>query len=76
MFGSFLTRRPLTNAGSMNRLIYLAGSDPRNALRRTIAAVVGGNNFRRLLEWPALLLSIILGAFSAAANHQKPLEPT
>ena len=60
----------------MNRLIYLAGSDPRNALRRTIAAVVGGNNFRRLLEWPALLLSIILGAFSAAANHQKPLEPT
>jgi transposase, IS5 family len=49
---------------------YLAGThgDAANAI---LAAA--GYNFRRLLEWLALLLSIILAALTAAASHQRPL---
>jgi transposase, IS5 family len=50
---------------------YLAGThgDAANAI---LAAA--GYNFRRLLEWLALLLSIILAALTAAASHQRPLK--
>jgi transposase, IS5 family len=34
-----------------------------------------GYNFRRLLEWLALLLSIILAAINTATNHDHPLKP-
>jgi transposase, IS5 family len=34
-----------------------------------------GYNFRRLLEWLALLLSIILAALNAATSHDHPLKP-
>jgi IS5 family transposase len=49
---------------------YLAGAhgDAANAV---LAAA--GYNFRRLLEWLALLLSTILAAFSAEADHKSPL---
>ena len=49
---------------------YLAGthSDASNAV---LAAP--GYNFRRLLEWPALLLSIILAALTAPADQKPPL---
>jgi transposase, IS5 family len=46
---------------------YLAGThgDAANAV---LAAA--GYNFRRLLEWLALLLSAILAALTAAADHK------
>jgi transposase, IS5 family len=49
---------------------YLAGThgDAANAV---LAAA--GYNFRRLLEWLALLLSAILAALTAAADHKTPL---
>ncbi len=48
---------------------YLAGThgDAANAI---LAAA--GYNFRRLLEWLALLLSIILAAFTAPADQKSP----
>jgi transposase, IS5 family len=51
---------------------YLAGAhgDAANAV---LAAA--GYNFRRLLEWLALLLSIILAALNAATSHDHPLKP-
>ena len=51
---------------------YLAGThgDAANAV---LAAA--GYNFRRLLEWLALLLSIILAALNAATSHDHPLKP-
>ena len=51
---------------------YLAGThgDAANAV---LAAA--GYNFRRLLEWLALLLSIILAALNAATRHHHPLKP-
>ena len=51
---------------------YLAGThgDAANAV---LAAA--GYNFRRLLEWLALLLSIILAALNAATSHHPPLKP-
>ena len=50
---------------------YLAGThgDAANAV---LAAA--GYNFRRLLEWLALLLSSILVAFTAAASRERPLK--
>ena len=50
---------------------YLAGThgDAANAI---LAAA--GYNFRRLLEWLALLLSSILVAFTAAASQETPLK--
>ena len=50
---------------------HLAGThgDAANAV---LAAA--GYNFRRLLEWLALLLSIILAALTAAASQQRPLK--
>ena len=50
---------------------YLAGThgDAANAV---LAAA--GYNFRRLLEWLALLLSTILAAFTAAASRERPLK--
>jgi hypothetical protein len=50
---------------------YLAGThgDAANAI---LAAA--GYNFRRLLEWLALLLSIILAALTAAASQQRALK--
>jgi IS5 family transposase len=50
---------------------YLAGThgDAANAI---LAAA--GYNFRRLLEWLALLLSIILAALNAPASHDRPLK--
>ena len=50
---------------------YLAGThgDAANAV---LAAA--GYNFRRLLEWLALLLSSILAAFTAAASRERPLK--
>ena len=49
---------------------YLAGThgDAANAV---LAAA--GYNFRRLLEWLALLLSAILAALKTAADHKTPL---
>src|SRR5271168_1369960 len=49
---------------------YLAGThgDAANAV---LAAA--GYNFRRLLDWLALLLSAILAALTAAADHKTPL---
>ena len=49
---------------------YLAGThgDAANAV---LAAA--GYNFRRLLEWLALLLSIILAALTAPADQKSPL---
>ena len=51
---------------------YLAGThgDAANAV---LAAA--GYNFRRLLEWLALLLSAILAGLSATASHDPPLKP-
>ena len=51
---------------------YLAGThgDAANAV---LAAA--GYNFRRLLEWLALSLSIVLAALSAATSHDHPLKP-
>src|ERR1700683_3601169 len=50
---------------------YLAGThgDAANAI---LAAA--GYNFRRLLEWLALLLSIILATLTAAASQQRALK--
>ena len=50
---------------------YLAGAhgDAANAV---LAAA--GYNFRRLLDWLALLLSAILAAFTAAASQKRPLK--
>jgi IS5 family transposase len=50
---------------------YLAGThgDAANAV---LAAA--GYNFRRLLEWLALLLSSILVAFTAAASRERPFK--
>ena len=50
---------------------YLAGThgDAANAI---LAAA--GYNFRRLLEWLALLLSIILATLIAAASQQRALK--
>jgi hypothetical protein len=50
---------------------YLAGThgDAANAV---LAAA--GYNFRRLLEWLALLLSAILAALKTAATHQGPFK--
>ncbi len=50
---------------------YLAGThgDAANAV---LAAA--GYNFRRLLDWLALLLSIILAALNAATSHDQPLK--
>ena len=49
---------------------YLAGThgDAANAV---LAAA--GYNFRRLLDWLALLLSAILAALTAAADHKTPI---
>ena len=49
---------------------YLAGThgDAANAILAT-----AGYNFRRLLEWLALLLSFILAAFTAPADQKSPL---
>jgi len=51
---------------------YLAGThgDAANAV---LAAA--GYNFRRLLEWLALLLSAILAALNSAATHDSSLKP-
>ncbi len=51
---------------------YLAGThgDAANAV---LAAA--GYNFRRLLEWLALLLSAILAALNPAATHHSSLKP-
>ncbi len=51
----------------------LAGThgDAANAI---LAAA--GYNFRRLLEWLALLLSIILAALNLAAGQHQRLKPT
>jgi hypothetical protein len=51
---------------------YLAGThgDAANAV---LAAA--GYNFRRLLEWLALLLSTILAALNSAATHDNSLKP-
>jgi transposase, IS5 family len=51
---------------------YLAGMNG-DAANAVLAAA--GCNFRRLLEWLALLLSIILAALNAATNHDHPLKP-
>ena len=50
---------------------YLAGThgDAANAV---LAAA--GYNFRRLPEWLALLLSIILAVLSAPAGQERPLK--
>jgi transposase, IS5 family len=50
---------------------YLAGAhgDGANAV---LAAA--GYNFRRLLEWLALLLSIILATLNPAASQDGPLK--
>jgi transposase, IS5 family len=52
---------------------YLAGTqgDAANA-----ALAAAGYNFRRLLEWLALLLSIILAALNLAAAQDQRLKPT
>jgi hypothetical protein len=49
---------------------YVAGTrgDTANAIRAT-----AGYNFRRLLEWLALLLSIILDTLTAPANQKSAL---
>ena len=49
---------------------YLAGThgDAANAI------LAAGYSFRCLLEWLALLLSIILAALTAAASQQRPLK--
>ena len=49
---------------------YLAGphGDAANAV------LAAGCNFRRLLEWLALLLSSILVAFTAAASRERPFK--
>jgi IS5 family transposase len=51
---------------------YLAGThgDAANAV---LAAA--GYNFRRLLEWLALLLSAILAALNSAATHDSSFKP-
>ena len=51
---------------------YLAGThgDDANAV---LAAA--GYNFRRLLEWLALLLSAILAALNSPATHDSSLKP-
>jgi hypothetical protein len=51
---------------------YLAGTNG-DAANAVLAAA--GYNFRRPLEWLALLLSAILAALSAAASHDAPLKP-
>jgi transposase, IS5 family len=75
-----LRRRPavepvIGHAKSEHRLgrNYLAGAhgDAANAI---LAAA--GYNFRRLLEWLALLLSIILVTLNPAASQQRPLKST
>jgi IS5 family transposase len=51
---------------------YLAGShgDAANAVLGA-----AGYDFRRLLEWLALLLSVILAALNAAPRHHPPFKP-
>jgi transposase, IS5 family len=51
---------------------HLAGThgDAANAV---LAAA--GYNFRRLLEWLALLPSIIMAPLNPATNHPHPLKP-
>ena len=49
---------------------YLAGPTATPPTRLAAA----GYNFRRLLEWLALLLSSILVAFTAAASRETPLK--
>jgi transposase, IS5 family len=50
---------------------YLAGTH-RDAANAILAAA--GYNFRRLLEWLALLLSIILAALNPPASQDRPLK--
>jgi hypothetical protein len=52
---------------------YLAGTEG-DAANAVLAAA--GYNFRRLLEWLALLLSIILTALNSAAGQDQRLKPT
>jgi transposase, IS5 family len=51
---------------------YLAGTqgDAANAI---LAAA--GYNFRRIIEWLALLWSMILAALNTATSHDHPLKP-
>ena len=64
-------QRPRPRKAQQEQLETIAGThgDPANAV---LAAA--GYNFRRLLEWLALLLSSILVAFTAAASRETPLK--
>jgi hypothetical protein len=49
---------------------FLLHGDAANAV-----FAVAGYNFRRLLEWLALLLSIVLATLNAATSQGRPLKP-
>ena len=51
---------------------YLAGTQG-DAANAVLAAA--GFNFRRLLEWLALLLSIVLAALNVAGGQDQRLKP-